>query len=699
MSALDALLGGVKQVAVAASLVAIPANVTPPSILNFASGANVAYNATTGSYDVTVTATPAVTGTGFSHVSAGVFDAAARAVNLATIDVTGILPFANGGVGPFGSNGNILQMVAGAPAWVSDPGAGFGTAGQFLVTNAAATSSAWASLSGDVSGSAATPGAVSVLQVAAATGNWNWASTVAAPSITQSSESSATKGADILVQPQQSTQATNFGGGNVQVNLQVPGGSGVEAYFGIQRAGVEVFSLGPYPGSGANYAGIWIGANSGASAGANNFTLLGADNGSATYLNAPNSGGTVFISCANAAVVTVTSATLSTATTSLLFSQPTIAPVIQQTVVPGTGANAGQVFSLIAQAGQQQSGATANNNGGSIAINSGAPGTGGSGAAGLPGNILLNTPTAATTGFTIFQSGGTNVAWVGPYNNTTTEASIWFVNSPTLSNFSFLGTSTATWLNAPSGGTVYTAINGTQVGLWTAAGFQIGSAASFAGGTANMLGIANATGSPGSSNPTGGIAAWASGANALNLIGSAGLAVVLGLTATPTLNPAAQTVSATAGEAFTVAGGAGGATSSVGGALNLSGGTPGSGGTTSAVNLQTAGVTTMTVDDGGWGPIAVSWLITTTTNNSLIQSQWKFPIIDLSTVTLTGATSITFPSLSRVWFVDISKVTLGGGSLTFKCGSATSAAITIATTSQLVMVRCFASGTAISINL
>lgn len=66
-------------------------------------------------------------------------------------------------------------------------------------------------------------------------------------------------------------------------------------------------------------------------------------------------------------------------------------PVFNQATVAGTGTNNGVAFTIKAQAGQQQTGATANNNGGNLVLDSGSAGTGGSGAAGVAGNIQLNT--------------------------------------------------------------------------------------------------------------------------------------------------------------------------------------------------------------------------------------------------------------------------------------------------------------------
>lgn len=55
---------------------------------------------------------PTPTGTGFRHVTSGTEDAAARAVNLASADVTGTLPAANGGTGQNSSAWTGLPKVA-----------------------------------------------------------------------------------------------------------------------------------------------------------------------------------------------------------------------------------------------------------------------------------------------------------------------------------------------------------------------------------------------------------------------------------------------------------------------------------------------------------------------------------------------------------------------------------------------------------
>ncbi len=66
-------------------------------------------------------------------------------------------------------------------------------------------------------------------------------------------------------------------------------------------------------------------------------------------------------------------------------------PQLIQTVLPNTGASNGNHLMIKAQNGQQQTGVTTNNNGGSLLLNSGTAGTGGSGAAGIDGYVDIYT--------------------------------------------------------------------------------------------------------------------------------------------------------------------------------------------------------------------------------------------------------------------------------------------------------------------
>jgi hypothetical protein len=90
----------------------------------------------------------------------------------------------------------------------------------------------------------------------------------------------------------------------------------------------------------------------------------------------------------------------------------TSSPTLTQITPAGTGATNGQTLSIVAQAGQNQTGANNNNNGGNLLLSSGAAGTGGSGAAGSAGNVILAT-------------GGTNQVVVSPSSTTLTGSLLW----------------------------------------------------------------------------------------------------------------------------------------------------------------------------------------------------------------------------------------------------------------------------------
>ena len=116
----------------------------------------------------TLPAAPAVTGSGVWHSTAGALDAAASKGTAGQFLLTNA-----------GATDTVWASISGdATASTSTPGAltvtkiqgnpvsaGAATAGQFLVENAGATGSAWTSISGDVSASTGTPGALTVTKI------------------------------------------------------------------------------------------------------------------------------------------------------------------------------------------------------------------------------------------------------------------------------------------------------------------------------------------------------------------------------------------------------------------------------------------------------------------------------------------------------------------------------------------------------
>lgn len=74
------------------------------------------------------------TGTGFTHINAGSQDAAARAVNLASADVTGVLPVSSGGTGVSSSTGSTAVVLSNSPTLVT-PNIGAATGASLRITD------------------------------------------------------------------------------------------------------------------------------------------------------------------------------------------------------------------------------------------------------------------------------------------------------------------------------------------------------------------------------------------------------------------------------------------------------------------------------------------------------------------------------------------------------------------------------------
>lgn len=96
-----------------------------------------------GDTGATGPAGPAPTGTGFAHVTGGVLDPAARAVDLSSSDVTGVLPLANEAA-PTGTG--VVRVSSGA--WVTSGSKGTGL--QLLRTTSGVTDVEWWTLSVDL---------------------------------------------------------------------------------------------------------------------------------------------------------------------------------------------------------------------------------------------------------------------------------------------------------------------------------------------------------------------------------------------------------------------------------------------------------------------------------------------------------------------------------------------------------------------
>lgn len=259
-----------------------------------------------GSAVVMVACTPVATptGTGFTHVTAGVQDPAARGVNLSTADVTGTLAPS---LVMAGSPGQFLGVTAGPVAsWmtlsgdctIGDTGivsctaingssvtsGGFLTTGNVLqVVGSSALSyepiqlagganyvsgllpsanQAMQSLGGDLSGttgSATVVGISGSSPIAIVPATLQWDATTTTPSLTQASTSNVAP--QILnITPQASTNA-NGNGGTVEITIPTTTGTGTYGTFMVQTsAGVPMLSLDQnFLSTGSNNIGLRIG--------------------------------------------------------------------------------------------------------------------------------------------------------------------------------------------------------------------------------------------------------------------------------------------------------------------------------------------------------------------------------------------------------------------------------------------------------
>jgi hypothetical protein len=139
-----------------------------------------------------------------------------------------------GGAGP--TAGGAVGLVSGSPA-------GAGNIGQVTLFFGGVASTSQIVFQGGAN--------------AAALGTMQWSSALT-PVLSQASESTATKGTDFTITPQQSTHATDQGGGNLIVALQTPAGAGVEAFLGLTRGGTRTVTLGAATSTSQS---LWFGSS------------------------------------------------------------------------------------------------------------------------------------------------------------------------------------------------------------------------------------------------------------------------------------------------------------------------------------------------------------------------------------------------------------------------------------------------------
>ena len=388
MSWLDRFFqGGIKNVAIAGTL--LPQEVT----LNFVSGASGVDNPGLSRSDVTISVLATPSGTGFVHITGGVVDAAARAVNLSGADVTSTLGVTNGGTGAatltahavllgegtsavafagpgttglplvaqgvsadpifavlgvagggtglstVGSNGQILTVVSGAPAWAANAGSTTWSndlSGNGTTTNTNQYVSSLSFSSAAAGGTIAVNGTNTTLQ---------WASGGTNAGLSQASTSGAT-GANLTIASQAST-ANPGTGGNVVLSVPAKVGAGSVAYVVIQGGGNPHALIGGWNNSDAGAGALWLGN---VTPSTSNYAVF-SDGTSATQFACPT-GGTWYLLIGNGGNSPVTGTTNGVqlfSTTQSLGGGTGVLGVTNATTAPTTNPTGGGV--LYAQAG------------------------------------------------------------------------------------------------------------------------------------------------------------------------------------------------------------------------------------------------------------------------------------------------------------------------------------------------------------
>lgn len=123
---------------------------------------------------------------------------------------------------------------------------------------------------------------------------WTWDATASSPALVQTTTSSVIQGQNFTIQPQQSSHATDQGGGNLIVALQTPTGTGLEGLLQINRSSTFIAGIGPLVSNGGTSGAVYLG--NGISPTAANASLIGQ--ATLTILNAPTSG-TVYLRVGN----------------------------------------------------------------------------------------------------------------------------------------------------------------------------------------------------------------------------------------------------------------------------------------------------------------------------------------------------------------------------------------------------------------
>jgi hypothetical protein len=168
----------------------------------------------------------------------------------------------------------------------------------------------------------------SVLSIEVPTAQWT--SGITSPTLTHASTGSVTQGQSMAITPQQSTQATNFGGGNLNVSLQTPGGSGTTSYLQVVEGSTVYGAMGRLFGSTSTYGTVYLGQ--GIVPSASNYCLA-SDGAVQTQLNAPSQ---LLLIASSATQVNIVSASVTLTPATLQWSNGVSSPTLMQASTSST---------------------------------------------------------------------------------------------------------------------------------------------------------------------------------------------------------------------------------------------------------------------------------------------------------------------------------------------------------------------------
>jgi hypothetical protein len=544
-------------------------------------------------------------------------------------------------------------------------------------------------------------GASGVVNVASTGNIITWAAATTAPGITQLSESTATKGADLTITPQQSTHTTDQGGGNLIVALQAHAGAGLEAYLEVTRGGTTIAQLGQFTGAGGANGGLYL-------SGYTTNPAVGTISGGATYISGSTG---VNLQAGATNYMAMTAATNFLTSAALIFGgviQGNTTP-LQYRVSAGVGVASGVTLS----SGQQQTpiiqltGTLAGNEtvtlpntigswwqfdvsgvvfGSNTLTFSTGSGTTAVVSSNLP-SVITVMITASNVVVSSWPAATTSVTLAGDVTGASGSNTVVALRGKSLD-------SSLASLGATQDGYVLTWVNGSTD--WQAKPATGGGGGSFTAGgdltgSSTSQQVVSITGASGVVNvaSTGNIITWAAATTAPGISQALGS----GMSAN-TMTIQAQGTSNGLG---------------VGGSLILSSGT----GLLAAgpLTLATGGSAQITVNASainitpplsGVSGTALHYTttaaISTASNITLSSTQMATPVISLNG-TAAATCTITLPNtVGAIWYFDVTNVTLGASSLIFTTGSGTSATIVAASlpTGQKLITVCIPASNVVS---